>query len=67
VDKDFREVRAAVFGDNEHRQLADMRRSGAVVIARVPLIEVQVGSVLGEDNIVRWTTFRAGLSAGPAR
>jgi hypothetical protein len=30
MDRDFREVRAAVFGDNEQRQLADMRRSGAV-------------------------------------
>jgi hypothetical protein len=30
MDRDFREVRAAVFGDNEERQLADMRRSGAV-------------------------------------
>src|SRR5262245_2517777 len=30
MDRDFREIRAAVFGDNEHRQLADMRRSGAV-------------------------------------
>ena len=30
MDRDFREVRAAVFGTDEHRQLADMRRSGAV-------------------------------------
>jgi hypothetical protein len=30
MDRDFREIRAAVFGENEHRQLADMRRSGAV-------------------------------------
>jgi hypothetical protein len=30
MDRDFREVRAEVFGKEEHRQLADMRRSGAV-------------------------------------
>jgi hypothetical protein len=30
MDRDFREIRAAVFGKSEHRQLADMRRSGAV-------------------------------------
>jgi hypothetical protein len=30
MDQDFREVRAAVFGKDERRQLADMRRSGAV-------------------------------------
>jgi hypothetical protein len=30
MDRDFREVRAAVLGKEEHRQLADMRRSGAV-------------------------------------
>src|SRR5262245_60419655 len=30
MDRDFREIRAAVFSENEHRQLADMRRSGAV-------------------------------------
>src|SRR5437868_4726220 len=30
MDRDFREIRKAVFGPAEHRQLADMRRSGAV-------------------------------------
>jgi hypothetical protein len=30
MDRDFREVRGEVFGKDEHRQLADMRRSGAV-------------------------------------
>jgi hypothetical protein len=30
MDRDFREIRAEVFGEKEHRQLADMRRSGAV-------------------------------------
>lgn len=30
MDRDFRDVRKAVFGDAEGRQLADMRRSGAV-------------------------------------
>jgi hypothetical protein len=30
MDRDFREVRKAVFGPDECRQLADMRRSGAV-------------------------------------
>jgi hypothetical protein len=30
MDRDFREIRNEVFGPNEHRQLADMRRSGAV-------------------------------------
>jgi len=30
MDRDFRDVRTAVFGKDEHRQLADMRRSGAV-------------------------------------
>jgi len=30
MDSDFREVRKAVFGADEDRQLADMRRSGAV-------------------------------------
>ena len=30
MDRDFREVRAEVFGKDENRQLADMRRSGAV-------------------------------------
>jgi hypothetical protein len=30
MDRDFREIREAVFGPDEHRQLADMRRSGAV-------------------------------------
>jgi hypothetical protein len=30
MDRDFREVREAVFGPDEIRQLADMRRSGAV-------------------------------------
>lgn len=30
MDRDFRVVRKAVFGEDEHRQLADMRRSGAV-------------------------------------
>jgi hypothetical protein len=30
MDRDFREVRKAVFGIKEERQLADMRRSGAV-------------------------------------
>jgi hypothetical protein len=30
MDRDFREIRKAVFGPEEERQLADMRRSGAV-------------------------------------
>src|SRR5262249_36221754 len=30
MDRDFREIREQVFGKDEHRQLADMRRSGAV-------------------------------------
>jgi hypothetical protein len=30
MDRDFREIRREVFGPDEHRQLADMRRSGAV-------------------------------------
>jgi len=30
MDQDFRVIRTEVFGPNEHRQLADMRRSGAV-------------------------------------
>jgi hypothetical protein len=30
MDRDFRELRTAVFGKEESRQLADMRRSGAV-------------------------------------
>ena len=30
MDRDFREIRWEVFGQEEHRQLADMRRSGAV-------------------------------------
>jgi hypothetical protein len=30
MDRDFREIRAELFGEDEHRQLADMRRSGAV-------------------------------------
>jgi hypothetical protein len=30
VSKDFRRIRATVFGPNEHRQLLDFRRSGAV-------------------------------------
>jgi hypothetical protein len=30
MDRDFREIREEVFGAEEHRQLADMRRSGAV-------------------------------------
>jgi hypothetical protein len=30
LDRDFRVVRAALFGDYEQRQIADMRRSGAV-------------------------------------
>jgi hypothetical protein len=30
MDRDFREFRRAVFGPDEERQLADMRRSGAV-------------------------------------
>ena len=30
LDRDFREIRTDVFGKDEHRQLADMRRSGAV-------------------------------------
>jgi hypothetical protein len=30
MDRDFREIRTGVFGKNEQRQLADMRRSGAV-------------------------------------
>src|SRR5262245_41020937 len=30
MDRDFREIRAVVFGKDEQRQLADMRRSGAV-------------------------------------
>ena len=30
MDRDFRVIRGEVFGPREHRQLADMRRSGAV-------------------------------------
>jgi hypothetical protein len=30
MDRDFREIRWEVFGKDEHRKLADMRRSGAV-------------------------------------
>jgi hypothetical protein len=30
MDRDFREIHRAVFGPDEERQLADMRRSGAV-------------------------------------
>jgi hypothetical protein len=30
MDQDFREIRIEAFGKDEHRQLADMRRSGAV-------------------------------------
>ena len=32
MDRDFREIRTGVFGKNEQRQLADMRRSGAVEV-----------------------------------
>jgi hypothetical protein len=41
LGKDYRKVRAIVFGPNEDRQLADMRRSGAV--------EATVGGSTGGD------------------
>jgi hypothetical protein len=41
MDRDFREIRREVFGPDEHRQLADMRRSGA--------IEADAGGASDED------------------
>jgi hypothetical protein len=41
LDRDFRVVRAALFGDYEQRQIADMRRSGAV--------EADAGGASGTD------------------
>jgi hypothetical protein len=41
MDRDFREIRHEVFGPDEHRQLADMRRSGA--------IEADAGGASDED------------------
>ena len=41
LDRDFRVVRTALFGDGEQRQIADMRRSGAV--------EADAGGASGTD------------------
>jgi hypothetical protein len=41
LDRDFRVVRTALFGHDEQRQLADMRRSGAV--------EADAGGASGAD------------------
>jgi len=41
LDRDFREVHAALFGEDEQRQIADLRRSGAV--------EADAGGASGTD------------------
>jgi hypothetical protein len=48
MDRDFRELRTAVFGKEESRQLADMRRSGAV--------EGDAGEGSLTDQSTRWRT-----------
>ena len=54
MDRDFREVRGTDLGPDEERQLADMRRSGAV--------EGDAGGTRSPINLTRWPTPVAASS-----
>jgi hypothetical protein len=59
MDRDFRVVRTAVFGKDENRQIADMRRSGAVEAdaggASGPDLSNKMANTIGASNRLRKT------------
>jgi hypothetical protein len=59
MDKDFNVIRKEVFGKDEHRQIADMRRSGAVEAdaggASGPDLSNKMANTIGVSNRLRKT------------